>query len=134
VSTLPHLPQLASIPQPEVGITYAAKITRAEANLDWRRPAIELDRGIRAFDPFPGAWSNLGDTTVKIWQATVCEGNGAPGEVLAADPAGIVVATGAGALRLQSLQRPGSKRLAADEFLRGFSVRAGERFAPTEVV
>jgi methionyl-tRNA formyltransferase len=132
VDTLARLPEVAARPQAESGATYAAKISKSEARLDWQRPAVELERSIRAFDPFPGASGTLRGTTLKFWRARVCDGGGAPGEVLAADASGIVVATGAGALRLLSLQKPGSKRLSAGEFLQGFPLRAGERFTPAE--
>ena len=121
---------LAATPQPAEGVTYAAKIGRAEADIDWSRPAAEIERAMRAFDPFPGAVSTLRDTAIKCWKAQVVAGEGEPGRVLAVDADGIVVACGRDALRCTVLQRPGSKRLPAGEFLRGFPVSAGERFAP----
>ncbi|MFB1030080.1 MAG: methionyl-tRNA formyltransferase [Thauera sp.] len=121
--------QLSPTPQPAEGVTYAAKIGRAEADIDWSRPALEIERAMRAFDPFPGAVSTLRDTAVKCWKAQVVAGEGEPGRVLAVDADGIVVACGRDALRCTVLQRPGSKRLPAGEFLRGFPVSAGERFA-----
>ena len=120
---------LAATPQPAEGVTYAAKIGRAEADIDWSRPAAEIERAMRAFDPFPGAVSSLRDTAVKCWKARVVAGEGEPGRVLAVDADGIVVACGRDALRCTVLQRPGSKRLPAGEFLRGFPVSAGDRFA-----
>ena len=120
--------QLSPTPQPAEGVTYAAKIGRAEADIDWSRPALEIERAMRAFDPFPGAVSTLRDTAVKCWKAQVVAGEGEPGRVLAVDADGIVVACGRDALRCTVLQRPGSKRLAAGEFLRGFPVSVGERF------
>lgn len=121
--------QLSPTPQPAEGVTYAAKIGRAEADIDWSRPALEIERAMRAFDPFPGAVSTLHDTAVKCWKAQVVAGEGEPGRVLAVDADGIVVACGRDALRCTVLQRPGSKRLPAGEFLRGFPVSVGERFA-----
>ena len=112
---------LEAVPQPEEGVTYAAKIGKEEAKLDWTLPAAELARKVRAFNPFPGAHGQAGSTTVKIWQAQPVDGSGQPGHVLQADGQGIVVACGAGALRLTELQKPGGKRLAAAEFLKGFS-------------
>ncbi len=120
---------LVATPQPAEGVTYAAKIGRAEADIDWSRPAAEIERAMRAFDPFPGAVSTLRDTAVKCWKALVVAGEGEPGRVLAVDADGIVVACGRDALRCTVLQRPGSKRLPAGEFLRGFPVSVGERFA-----
>ena len=121
--------QLSPTPQPAEGVTYAAKIGRAEADIDWSRPAAEIERAMRAFDPFPGAVSTLRDTAVKCWKAQVVAGEGEPGRVLAVEADGIVVACGRDALRCTVLQRPGSKRLPAREFLRGFPVSVGERFA-----
>ena len=119
---------LVAVPQPEAGVTYAAKIGRAEAAIDWGRPALELERAMRAFDPFPGAAAVLRDTVVKCWSGKVVPGVGEPGTVLAVDAEGITVACGRDALRCTVLQRPGSKRLPAGEFLRGFPVSVGERF------
>jgi methionyl-tRNA formyltransferase len=113
---------LHAVPQPEEGVTYAAKISKEEAKLDLRRPALELARKVRAFNPFPGAFVQADGVAVKIWNAQAVEGRGRPGEVLSADAQrGIVVACGDGALRLMELQKPGGKRLPAGEFLKGFS-------------
>jgi methionyl-tRNA formyltransferase len=116
---------LDAVPQPEEGVTYAAKISKEEAKLDLHRPAVELARKVRAFNPFPGASvqtaAQAGGVTVKIWNAQAVDGKGRPGQVLAADAQGIVVACSEGALRLTELQKPGGKRLAAGEFLKGFS-------------
>ncbi len=112
---------LDAVPQPEQGVTYAAKISKEEAKLDFSLPAVQLARKVRAFNPFPGAHGQAGGVTVKIWNAAPADGQGRPGQVLAADAQGIVVACGEGALRLTELQKPGGKRLAAAEFLKGFS-------------
>jgi methionyl-tRNA formyltransferase len=114
--------------QPEHGTTYAAKLDKAEAELDLRFAAQALERQIRAFDPFPGAFLRYGEAMVKIWRAGVVPAGGAPGEVLASGPSGIVVACGERALCLQELQRAGGKRLSAREFLAGFAVPVGSRF------
>jgi methionyl-tRNA formyltransferase len=111
---------LPAEPQPEEGVTYAAKISKEEAKLDLQRPALELARKVRAFNPFPGAHAQAGGVTIKIWNAQAMDGKGQPGQVLSADAQGIVVACGEGALRLTELQKPGGKRLAAGEFLKGF--------------
>ncbi|WP_418647650.1 methionyl-tRNA formyltransferase [Thauera butanivorans] len=132
VAALAGLDELKPVPQPAEGVSYAAKIGRAEATVDWRRPAAELERAMRAFDPFPGLASTLRDTVVKFWSAEVIDAAGEPGTVLAADEAGVVIACGRGALRCTVLQRPGSRRLPAGEFLRGFAVSVGERFASGE--
>jgi methionyl-tRNA formyltransferase len=120
--------ELPSTPQPEEGVTYAAKISKDEAKLDFGLPAVELWRKVRAFNPFPGAQGLANGTAVKIWNAELAEGSGAPGQVLSADAQGIVVACGEGALRLLQLQKPGGKRLAAGEFLKSFPLQ-GMTFA-----
>jgi methionyl-tRNA formyltransferase len=115
--------ELPSTPQPEEGVTYAAKISKDEAKLDFSLPAVELWRKVRAFNPFPGAQGSVNGTAVKIWNAELAEGKGAPGQVLSAEAGGIVVACGDGALRLLQLQKPGGKRLAAGEFLKSFPLQ-----------
>ena len=122
--------ELESVPQPEEGVTYAAKISKDEAKLDFALPALDLWRKVRAFNPFPAAQGMVDGTAIKIWKAQLADyqGKAAPGTVLAADAQGIVVACGEGALRLLELQKPGGKRLAAAEFLKGFPL-AGLQFA-----
>ena len=119
--------QLEAVPQPEEGVTYAAKISKDEAKLDFGLSAEALARKVRAFNPFPGAQGLVEGVAVKIWNAQPLAGKGEPGRVLAADAQGIVVACGEGALRLVELQKPGGKRLAAAEFLKGFPL-AGLKF------
>lgn len=107
--------------------TYAAKITKAEARIDWSRPAAELARAIRAFNPAPGAYTTWHGQPLKLWRAEpVAAPVAAPGTVLQADAAGIVVATGDGALCLLELQRAGGKRLTAQPFLAGAPIHPGE--------
>ena len=121
--TLRREGKLLAAPQPEQGVTYAAKITKQEAKLDFDLSAAQLCRKIRAFNPFPGAHAEVNGVTIKIWGAeTIDAGSAAlPGTVLAADAQhGIVVACKTGTLRLNELQKPGGKRLAAAEFLKGF--------------
>lgn len=121
---------LPATPQPEEGVTYAAKISKEEAALDFSLPAAVLARKIRAFNPFPGASAPCEGTAIKIWRAEVVEGTSGtvPGQVLSAGgPAGVVVACGTGVLRLNELQKPGGKRLPAAEFLKGFPLE-GRRF------
>ena len=125
VDALHKLLQLVPTPQPEAGVTYAHKIEKLEALLDWRRPAIELERRLRAFNPFPGAVAVFADTALKVWKASAEAAGGDPGTVLEAGSGGILVACGSGSLRLQELQKPGSKRLPAGDFLRGFALSAG---------
>lgn len=120
---------LKAVPQSEAGATYAPKIAKDEAAIDWRREADEVDRRVRAFNPFPGAYSTLHGEPLKIWRAAVVPGSPAPpGTILRADAQGVVVACGAGALRATELQRAGGKRLAAADFLHGLALAAGERF------
>jgi methionyl-tRNA formyltransferase len=116
---------LPATPQPEQGVSYAAKISKEEARLDFAQDAKVLACKVRAFNPFPGAQGQVGGVTVKIWGAEPLHAgaDAAPGTVLAADAGhGIVVACGTGALRLTELQKPGGKRLPAAEFLKGFAL------------
>ncbi len=130
---------LTATPQPDEGVTYAHKIEKHEAAIDWSQPAALIERRIRAFDPFPGASTLLGDVVIKIWGAEL-DGvlpteNGLPGQVSSVSDEGITVVCGdGGALRLTELQRPGGKRLPVRDFLRGFPLHAGQRLgaAPTE--
>ncbi|HEX6707541.1 MAG TPA: methionyl-tRNA formyltransferase [Albitalea sp.] len=110
---------LPRTPQPDEGITYAHKIEKSEAQVDWRQPALQIERRIRAFDPFPGATTTLDGEALKLWRASIETGAGTPGEVLHAGDDGLVVACGEGALRLLELQRPGGKRIAARQWLQG---------------
>lgn len=127
VSALQRLP-LPAVAQPEAGVTYAAKLDKSEAPLDWRRPAAELDRQIRAFTPFPGTTAVLDGAPLKVWAALPRSESGAPGTVLAADKHGILVACGSGSLLLTELQKAGGKRLPVAQFLAGHGVSAGARF------
>jgi len=116
---------LEAVPQPQDGVTYAAKVGKQEARLDFALSAQVLERKIRAFNPFPGAHAEVGGALIKIWGAEALAADSAapPGQVLAADAThGIMVACGSGALRLTELQKPGGKRLAAAEFLKGFAL------------
>jgi methionyl-tRNA formyltransferase len=119
--------ELLPTPQPTEGVTYAAKITKDEAALDWQRPASVLFRRIHAFNPAPGASAQLGDTVLKVWRAEQVAGAGQPGLVLAVDTRGVTVACGEHALLLTELQKPGGKRLAAANFLQGFPIQVGQR-------
>ncbi len=121
--------------QPEEGVTYAHKIDKAEAQVDWSQPADVLERRIRAFDPFPGATTNLGKDAIKLWRSKVVDGATTPqaaGTVLNVGPEGVDVATGRGVLRLTELQRAGGKRLPAADFLRGVTIAPGARLGATQ--
>lgn len=117
------------VAQGAAGVTYAARITRGEAEIDWRGAAEEIERRIRAFDPVPGAQTRHQGVVLKIWRAVIEGGvEAAPGTVCSVQPSGIVVACGSGALRITELQRAGGKRLAARAFLAGSRLASGERF------
>jgi methionyl-tRNA formyltransferase len=128
--------RLHPVPQPVEGVTYAAKIDKAEATIDWRQAAPVLERRVRAFDPFPGAHFLVGDEPVKLWRAALA-GTGAsarsqaPGTVLEAGAGGLVVACGDGALACLEVQRPGGRRQPAAEWLRA---GAGRRTEPGAVL
>jgi len=134
LSELERAGKLGATPQPADGATYAEKIGKHEAALDWRRPAVELARQIRAFDPFPGGVATLDDgTALKIWAAAIpAASTAAAGTIVDVSPDGVVVASGEGALRLTQLQKPGGKRLPAREFLAGAPLSAGQRFKLSE--
>ncbi|MES2073065.1 MAG: methionyl-tRNA formyltransferase [Pseudomonadota bacterium] len=124
--------ELPATPQPEAGVTYAAKISKEEAALDFSLPAEVIARKIRAFNPFPGAHASYAGSAIKVWRAEAAEvrsGNYASGQVLAANPQdGVLVACDSGLLKLTELQKPGGKRLPAAEFLKGFPIEAGLQF------
>jgi methionyl-tRNA formyltransferase len=129
VETLADLPG-TPIPQPADGASYAAKIDKAEAMLDWRLPAVELERKVRAFNPFPGAVTALNGTPIKIWRACVAAGNEAsPGAVVSVGLNGIAVACGEDVLLLTELQKAGSRRMPAAQFLSGNPMRPGVVFS-----
>ena len=116
------------LPQPSFGASYARKLGKEEADLDWTRPNTVLERAVRALRPSPGARSLLRGEIVKLWRARCVELTGVPGEVLQLGAEGILIGCGEGALLASELQRAGGTRLAAVEFLRGFPVSRGERF------
>jgi methionyl-tRNA formyltransferase len=122
VEVLARLDDLRAVPQPEAGVTYAAKIDKSEARVEWGRPAAEVDRLIRGLSPFPGAWCEVGGERIKLLCSTLAEGQGAPGVVQDAD---LTVACGTGAVRLLRLQRAGRAAQDADEFLRGMPLPSG---------
>jgi methionyl-tRNA formyltransferase len=113
---------LKPTPQPSDGVTYAKKLERDEARLDWSRPASRLARQVRAFDPWPGAFFDHQGERIKVWAAEPVDGGGAPGTVLDDRPA---VACGDGALQLTRLQRAGGKAMGAEAFLRGYPIPKG---------
>ena len=114
---LDRLP-LPAVPQPDDGVTYAAKIDKAEARIDWTRPADQVDRQIRGLSPFPGAWCMIGDERVKLLSSSVTAGHGEPGTVLP----DFTIACGSGAVRITLAQRAGKRPMTPDEMLRGWSL------------
>jgi methionyl-tRNA formyltransferase len=111
--------------QSEDGVTYAAKIDKAEARIDWTRPAREVLRHIHGLSPFPGAWAELENARVKILRCELAKGTGTPGEVLDDH---LTIACGEGAIRLIELQREGKARMQAADFLRGVPLKTGAKF------
>ena len=118
VDALAQLDQLEPVPQAEEGVTYAAKIDKAEARIDWSRSAVEVDRLIRGLSPFPGAWCMVGDERVKLLASRLATGQGAPGEVLD----GFSIACGDGAVEVVRAQRAGKRAMDAEEVLQGLEL------------
>jgi len=119
--------RLREQPQPQEGATYARKIDKREAEIDWARSAVDLERQVRALRPAPGATTRLRGEPLKVWRARARPGHGVAGGVLEVAPQGVLVACGEGALLVTELQRPGGKRLPAGDFLRGLAIAPGER-------
>ncbi len=128
VETLAKLP-IDAVAQPQIGVTYAAKIEKAEAQIDWRRPAREIERQIRAFNPFPGAAGTLDGAAIKVWRSELVAAAAPPGTVVSVERSGIVVACGDGGLCLTELQKAGGKRLPVAQFLAGNPIAPGKTFA-----
>ena len=154
VETIPDYVSGKITPQPQAaeGSTYAAKIKKEDGQIDWSKPAVQIWNRLRAFTPWPGAFTFLRNAEhrlgtnellpkhaepvlgapkpqlLKIWKAEVVERSGGIGEILAADKTGIVVGCGQGALRILELQREGGRRLTVEQFLAGFPLKAGAKF------
>ena len=124
VRTLAQIDTLTAEAQPEAGVTYAAKIDKAEARIDWTRPAAEVDCHIRGLSPFPGAWTDIAGDRVKVLASVRADGAGAPGTVL---DESLTVACGSGAVRLTRLQKAGRTAQETPDFLRGTPVPPGTR-------
>ena len=118
VEALAQLDDLPPEVQPEDGVTYAAKIDKAEARIDWSKPAAEVDRLIRGLSPFPGAWCEIEGERVKLLSSCVVDGSGTPGQVLH----GFTVACGDGAVEVLTAQRSGKRAMSAEEILRGMEL------------
>lgn len=127
VEALEELDALVAEPQDEALVTYAAKLQKSEAPLDWAQDASQLARQVRAFNPFPVAQASMRGEQWRLWFARAVEGRGAPGEIIRLE-GGIVVACGQGALSIETLQRPGGKQLSWKDFLAGVSLKRGDRF------
>ncbi len=126
VKTLQNLNALKPEPQPETGMTYARKIDKSEARVDWQQNAVEISRHLRGLSPFPGAWCEISGERVKLLNCEIATGSGKAGEVL---DDRITIACGQGALRLTRLQRAGKGPMDAEQFLRGFAVNKGDILA-----
>ncbi len=118
VETLANLGGLEPVSQPEEGVTYAKKIDKAEARVDWTKPAVEVDRLIRGLSPFPGAWCEVEGERLKLLRSRVVEGKGSAGQVLG----GLRIACGDGAVEILQAQRQGKRPMEAEELLRGFEL------------
>ncbi|WP_090062925.1 methionyl-tRNA formyltransferase [Celeribacter neptunius] len=124
VTTLDVLNRLAPEAQPDEGVTYAKKIDKAEARIDWTRPAAEIDRQIRGLSPFPGAWATLNGERIKFHMSRVTDGKGAPGEVIGT----FTIACGEGAVEILTAQREGKRAMPVVEILKGLELPEGSRF------
>ena len=132
VEALNKLPggELRAVAQPAEGVTYANKLSKQEAEIDWSQPAEMIERKVRAFNPFPGAQTRFRDQVIKLWQVRTETGFSAtPGQVLRADSDGILIACGADALAIVELQQAGGNRLSTVAFLAGNRIEPGEVFA-----
>lgn len=118
VEALDRIDSLTPEPQPDEGVTYAEKIDKAEARVDWSRPATEVARHIRGLSPFPGAWCEIAGERVKLLGARASNGAGRPGEVIGP----LTIACGIGAVEITRAQRPGRRPMEANEFLLGFEM------------
>ena len=120
LQAMDRLPDLPLQPQSAEGVTYAAKIDKAEARIDWTLPADQVDRQIRGLSPFPGAWTMVGDERLKLLRSRLAQGAGAAGQVLH----GMTIACGSGAVEITEAQREGKRPASATDLLRGFALPA----------
>ncbi len=122
--------KLTPVIQDEAQASYAAKITKTEAEIDWQQNAEQIDRVVRTFNPMPGAYTYFRGVALKIWQArAVAGGAGKPGEIIAVDRERITVSCGSGSLQIEMVQKPGGKKLSAADFLTGNHLQSGEYFS-----
>ena len=125
VEALARLDELTPREQGNAGASYAKKVSRADARVDWNQTSVSVERQVRAFNPVPGAEARVGDESLKVWNAEIATGSGRPGEVLVSDGERLVIACGEGAVALVEVQRPGGKRMAIKDFLRGAHLAIG---------
>ena len=126
--TLRSLP--SPVAQDAVRATYAAKLTKEEALIDWEESAIEISRRVRAYNPFPGAAATLNGERIKLWRAAVTDHQPLePGTVCNSAPGELIIACGQGALKVLELQRAGGKRLPTATLLKGFPIPRGACFS-----
>ena len=130
VEALARLDELLPREQDSAHATYARKILKSDAHIDWAQSSAFVDRQVRAFNPVPGAATRLSGETLTIWEAEPVVGTGKPGEVLIADSERLVVACAEGALALTEVQRPGGKRMAIRDFVRGARIGLGAFLEP----
>ena len=130
VEALATLPALTAVSQPETGVTYAQKLSKADAEIDWALGAKQIHNKIRALNPVPGAWSSLNGQVIKVWASRVLEMSSTAntGSIVAADKQGIAVQTGEGVVLITELQASGSKRMAAAAFVAGHNDLMGQQF------
>ena len=130
VEALAKLPELTAVPQPETDVTYAQKLSKADAEIDWALGAKQIHNKIRALNPVPGAWSRLNGQVIKIWTSSVLEmsSTATTGSIVAADKQGIAVQTGEGVVLITELQASGGKRMAAAAFVAGHADLLGQKF------
>ena len=130
VEALAKLPELIAVSQPEAGVTYAQKLSKADAEIDWALGAKQIHNKIRALNPVPGAWSSLNGQVIKVWASSVVEmsSTAVEGSIVVADKQGIAVQTGEGVVLITELQASGSKRMAAAAFVAGHADLLGQKF------
>ena len=124
VETVADLPKLTATPQPENGTTYAAKIDKAEAQIDWSEPAVLIDRQIRGLSPFPGAWTTLNGERIKLLQSQMTRDSGTPGQHLG----NLTIACGKDAVQILAAQRQGKRAMDARDILRGLTLEPDTTF------
>jgi methionyl-tRNA formyltransferase len=127
VEALARIDELRAEPQDDSAATYAPKVSKSEARIDWTRAAVDIDRLVRAFNPIPGAETEMRGQPLKVWKAVPTDGSGAPGSVLYSRNSRLVIGCGSGALELLEIQRPGARRMAVAEFVRGTTIDEGSK-------